>query len=246
MLPVPRDTRFVYPALVRQPADNELTVGGYSVSFATPAVTGNIERDPVSTSSKAALGGTITWASKDVRQFAVTMDDVPQAILDADHVKGLLETEMAYRIDVALDEHCVAGIDALSPPSGSVGTSTIAKVRNAVAASRALGANPSVLLLNGEDAAALDLSTTGADDALVFATRDTGTSSPLWTLQIRESEAIEDPILLDPALIGPLHVATGTVLYDPYTGMKRNVVAVRVELDALFFGRDPRGAYVIA
>ena len=75
----------------------------------------------------------------------------------------------------------------------------------------------------------------------VFATRDTGAASPLWSLVIRESESVTDP-----AILGPLFVGTGTVLVDPYSSMERNVVRLRVEIEALAFVRDARGAYVIS
>ena len=79
----------------------------------------------------------------------------------------------------------------------------------------------------------------------MFATRATGSASPLWDPTIRESESITDPILVDPVILGPLYVGTGTVLVDPYSSMERNVIRLRVEIEALCFVRDIRGAYVI-
>jgi hypothetical protein len=52
---------------------------------------------------------------------------------------------------------------------------------------RAAGAAPTVLALPPDNAAALDLFQTGADDAFVFPTRDTGSSSPLFGLTIIEA-----------------------------------------------------------
>jgi len=75
----------------------------------------------------------------------------------------------------------------------------------------------------------------GADGMFVFAVRGTGSASPLWSLVIRESESVTDPTLLDPAILGPLYVGTGTVLADPYSSMERNVVRIRVEVEALAF-----------
>ena len=53
-------------------------------------------------------------------------------------------------------------------------------------------------------------------------------------------------VLLDPALLGPLYVGTGTVMADPYSKLERNLVRLRVEVEALAFVRDFRGAYLIA
>jgi hypothetical protein len=245
----PQDRRFAYPALRQQLVDSgDLAVGGFTVSFTTTELelTG-IERAPTATDPKAELDANVGWEQKDLRQFAITMDDVPVKILEAENqLRELLESEMRYRLDLALDAHVISAIQAAAPPAGLTGTTMVEQVRNAVAGSRALGANPSVLLLSPADAAALDLTTTGADGMFVFAVRDTGSASPLWSLVIRESESVSDPTLLDPAILGPLFVGTGTVLVDPYSSMERNVVRLRVEIEALCFVRDARGAYVIA
>jgi len=244
----PQDRRFAYPALAQRSVDSgDLAIGAFTIEYTTGAseLTG-IERAPTATDPKAELEADVGWESKDLRQFAVTMDDVPVKVLEAeDQLRALLESEMRYRIELALDAHVISAIEAATPPSGSTGTGLVAQVRNAVAASRALGGNPDVLLLNPTDAAALDLTTAGADGMFVFATRDSGSASPLWSLVIRESETVTNPTLLDRALLGPLYVGTGSVLVDPYSSMERNVVRLRVEIEALAFVRDARGAYVI-
>jgi hypothetical protein len=245
--PPVQDRRHAYPVLRQERIDSgDLSVGGVTIEYTTFGLSGltGIERPPTSADPKADLDANIGWQSKDVSQFAVICDDVPQAVLNAeDQLRALLEGEMRYRIDLQIDQHVLSGIAALAPPSGSTGTGLVAQTRNAVAAHRALGANPSVLLLNPSDAATLDL--TADAGGFVFATRATGSASPLWDLVIRESEAVGDPVLIDPAIIGALHVATGTVTPDPYSKLERNLVRVRVEIEALFFGRDHRGAYLI-
>ena len=104
------------------------------------------------------------------------------------------------QVDLSVDRHVVSQILAATPPNGSTGTTLIEKVRNAVASSRSWGSWPAVLLLSPTDSSALDLSTTGTDDMLVFPVRDTGTSSPLWSLFVVESDAVTDPLLLDPVV----------------------------------------------
>jgi hypothetical protein len=200
----PQDRRFDYPALRRAPVGSgDLAVGGFTVSFTTTGLSelDAIERAPTSTEPKAELDGSIGWESKDLKQFAVVLDDIPVAVLNAeDQLRGVLEGEMSYRIDLAVDAHVISQIEAAAPPSGSTGTGLIQQVRTAVAASRALRANPTTLLLNPSDAATLDLTTASASGEPIFATRASGSASPLWDLQIRESESITDPILLEPRI----------------------------------------------
>jgi hypothetical protein len=245
----PRDTRFVYPVLRQVAAgDGELAVGGFTIRYDSAGISGltGIERDPLATTQKEELGAQIDWSSEDLSQFAIVLKDVPQKVLDVEpSLRSLLQTEMQYRLNLAIDAHVVAAFAAANPPSGSSGSDLIAQVRNAIAAAQALGSNPQTLLLSPEDAATLDLTQVGADDLYLFATRAVGGADPLWGLSIRTSEAIDDPILVSPDIVGALHVGGATVLVDPYSGMSRNVVSIRLELEALAFVENPNGLYVI-
>jgi hypothetical protein len=55
---------------------------------------------------------------------------------------------------------------------------------------------------------------------------------------------LAEPTLLDPAMLGVLYAATGRVLVDPYTGMKKNLVDVRVEIHLLCHIRNVFGSHV--
>ncbi len=103
------------------------------------------------------------------------LDNVPQALLSAEPaLQAFLRTRMQRVLDLAIDTHVITQVLAAAPPSGSDGAMLIEQARNAVAEARALGADPTVLALPPDTAADLDLTTTGADDAYLFATRDTG------------------------------------------------------------------------
>jgi hypothetical protein len=244
----PVDRRFLYPQFPRTTLDvGTLAVVDFRQDSASGTVTGDVVRNPMSVDPKAELDIGITAGSEDVKQFAITIDNVPQALFSAESaLQAFLRSRMQHVLDLALDTHVLAQIMDAGPPSGSSGTGLIERVRNAVAAARGLGAAPSVLALNPADAAALDLTTTGADNAYVFATRDTGSASPLWSLRVVELPSVTDPMLIDPGLTGALYAGTGTVMVDPYTGMKTNTVRMRLEIEALLHVRAASGAYVIA
>jgi hypothetical protein len=59
---------------------------------------------------------------------------------------------------------------------------------------------------------------------LPFARRGKGTASPIWNMQLIEVPGLAEPTLIDPALLGVLYVATGTLLVDIYTGLSTNEV----------------------
>ena len=80
----------------------------------------------------------------------------------------------------------------------------------------------------------------------VFALRDTGTSSPLWALQVIETAAVTNPTLVDPARAGVLYVGSGSVTVDNLSGLKTNVARIRTKIEALLHVRNPQSIYVIA
>ncbi len=171
---------------------------------------------------------------------------MPNAVIGAEAaLLAFLKTELRYQLDVAVDQHVLAQLALADIPSGKTGTNLVDQVRNAVTAMRDAGANPNLVVLSGEDAAALDLTQTGSDDAYVFASRATGSASPLWGLDVVETAQATSPIVLDTSLVGVLYAQTGTFVVDPYSGLDTNVSRVRLEANVLFHVRDAAGAYLV-
>jgi hypothetical protein len=213
-------------------------------------VVGSVERDPVAlTPEKATLALELELVNTPLRQFAVICDEIPFKLFDyAPTLQAWLQSEMSYQISLALDQHVLAQILAASPPSGSSGATLIEKARNGVKEARKVGANPRVLALNPDDSADLDVQKTGTEglQQYIFASRDSGSASPLWGNAIVEVPGLESPMLLDPAILGAFYAGQATVLADPYTQIDVNGVRLRVEMEALGHIRDRQGAYIIA
>ena len=241
--------QFLYPVFGRELVeDGDLALTDWK-QVGTRKVTGDVERDPISTDPKAKLELSIELATPSLKQWAAYIDEVPSKLFSAiDAFEAFLQSELAYQLQLAVDAHCIAGILAAAPPAGETGTTLIEQARNAVAAMRGLGANPTVLALNPTDAAALDVQKSGSEglEQYIFASRDTGSASPLWGSTIVEVANLTDPLLIDPALLGVLYQGNASVLVDPFTGLDTNEVRVRVEADGLLHVRDIAGAYVIA
>jgi hypothetical protein len=240
------DNRYVYPLFQRAPlTDENLSVADWRQT-GSRTVTGDVERDPFSTSEKATLDVSVEYTSEDVRQVAVVIDEVPNAIVDGNQtLMQFLRSEGQLQLDIAIDSHVLSQIDAAAPPSGQDGADLIAQTRNAISAMRLVGANPTTMILSPDDAAALDLDTRGADDMYTFAVRDVGSSSPLWTLRVVESASIVTPMLVDPTRLGVLYAGSVTLLTDPYSGFTKNTTDIRIEGNVLFHIRDINGAYEI-
>jgi hypothetical protein len=111
---------------------------------------------------------------------------------------------------------------------------------------RAEGANPRVVIVNPTDAASLDL----ASDAggYIFATREVGSSSPLWGLRVVEriGAGTEAPYLIDPEMLGRFYLGTLRFEVDPYTGFRKNLSTLRLEIKSLFHVRNAKGARRVA
>jgi hypothetical protein len=241
------DNRFVYPLFQRAPLTAEnLSITDWRQTGAR-TVTGSIERDPFSTGEKATLDLTVEHTSEDVRQVAVVIEDVPNAVVNGSQtLMQFLRSEGQLQLDLAIDAHVLAQIDAAVPPTGQDGANLIEQTRNAISAMRLVGSNPTTLILSPDDAADLDLFQTGSDDAFVFPTRDTGTSSPLFGLRIVESASVVDPMLIDPVRSGVLYSGEVALTSDPYSGFSRNTTTLRIEGNVLFHIRDINGVYIVA
>lgn len=241
-----QDRRFLYPSFVRNPIDPSVMAISEYRQTGGRTVTGSVERDPVATTEKAKLALKVALETPTLKQFAGVVEEVPTKLFDVVPVLvSFLENELRYQIDIALDAHVLAQIAAAAPAEGKTGSTLIEQSRHGVAAMRALGGNPTILALSPTDAANLDVQTSGANAAYIFATRDSGSASPIWGNTIIEVPNITAPTLIDPQLLGAVYGGAGTLLVDPYTGMDTNEVRVRVEIDALFHVRDIAGAYVI-
>jgi hypothetical protein len=240
----PADRRFLYPLLQHESVDGGALALTEYKQTGSRTVTGEVERDPVNDSVKADLALGVTLATPSLKQFAVTISNVPSQLLESiDVFYSFLRSEMGYQLDLAVDAHVLAQVAAATPEHGKTGSDLISRVRNAIAAMRALGANPTILALSPTDAAALDVTKT--ELGYVFAIRDTGSASPLYGLTLVENPQITAPVLIDPALLGVLYTELGTLLVDPFTSLEKNLVRLRAEFTGLFHVRSPEAAYVI-
>jgi hypothetical protein len=246
-----QDQRFLHPHLVGQAVEGETAVQTFRQD-SPRSITGTVERGLTATTDKATLGLTLTHVVEALKMQAIIIDAVPNAILESvDTMSAFLESEGRFQINRSLDTHVLAQIVAASPPFGTTGTTLIDKIRNGVASMRATGFNPTIVVLNPTDAASLDLSADAG--GYVFATRDTGTSSPLWGLRVIEriGAGSEPPYLVDPQALGVLYTGNLRVMADPYAGagganFKKNLTDLRFELRALFHVRQAEGARRIA
>jgi hypothetical protein len=263
VIPLSKDTRFLYPLLKQQQVEQgDLSLAEFKQS-GTRTVSGAVERDPAAVTEKAKLALGLELVTPSLKQLAIFADAVPSKLFPA--VEGLgdgggivgavptgglllewLRTELAYQLDKALDSHTLAQLVAAKPAFSETGTTLIQKIRNAVSAARANGANPTILAVPPKVAIELD-SLEDAQKRPIFPTGAVGGSSPLYGLNVVELQSEEhSPVLIDPLVLGVVYFSLGTLLVNPFVGASKNLVDVRLEFDCLTHIRDVSGAYAIS
>lgn len=237
-----QDERYLWRNLLTENAEGATSVSDFRQT--ARSVTGSVERAIDATTDKAEVNVTLQHVVEAMRQVAVTISDIPNALLDVDDLlRQFFDAEARFIVEQAMDAHCMAQIVAAAPPFGTTGAGLVAQVRNGITNMRSEGASPDLLVVNATDAAALDLTTDAG--GYVFPLRDTG-SSPLWNLRVVERPGTTPPYIVDSRMLGRLYLGRMSFDADPYTGFKKNLTTLRVETNALFHVRDPRGARRIA
>lgn len=245
VLPLSLDTRHLYPHLPSVDAQDYTAIEDFRQT--RREVTGEIERGITATTEKARLDTEIEHVQESLRQLALVMEGIPNAVLERGIFADFAESELRKQIEQALDNHVLAQIDAADVLELSIPAEThpVEKVRRAVALMRAQGANPRLLVLNPDDAVTYDLLKQPGTNDYMFAGRGAtpGAASPLWGLQIVEHRVPgRPPMLIDPQLLGVLYRGTLRLAADPYTGFTRNTTNLRVEMTALMHIRASWGA----
>jgi hypothetical protein len=239
------DRRWLFPNLWTENAGEDTSIQDFKQT--ARSLTGTVKRALDATTDKATLDTTLTLATEALSQFAVVIEGIPNQILESVRTfAAFLESEAQFQVEKAIDDHVFAQIVAATPPFGQTGTTLIEKVRNGIGSMRATGANPTLLVVNPTDAAALDLATDAG--GFIFPTASAGSASPLWGMKLIEriGAGTEAPYLIDPAMLGVLYLGRSRFEADPYTGFKKNLTNVRFELNGLMHIRNANGARRIA
>jgi hypothetical protein len=245
LVPLGQDDRFLFPRLNTTSTGEATTVLDWKQSVRT--LTGTVARTLNAVSAKATLDTTTAAVVEDLQQFAVVLPTIPNQILESiPAFTDFMNTEGSFQIAKALDTHVLTQIVASTPLFSNTGTTLIDKIRTQIGTMRGSGANPTILVLNPTDATSLDLLADAG--GYVFATRATGTSSPIYgTTVVERIGGGSDPIyLIDPDMLGVLYMGSMRFDADPYTGFTTNTTNLRVEVNALFHVRNSQGAYRIA
>jgi Phage capsid family len=247
--PLGRDERFMYSAMPSVDLGTDLSIRDFRETVRTPA--GTIEREPTAVTGKATLAVTVTAVNTPVKQEAIILDAIPNAVLESvASFREFANAELRFQIAKALDLHVYTAVNT-GATFGTTGATLVDKLRNAITAVQADGFTPDLAVLNPTDAAALDL--TADAGGYVFPLRTTGTSSPLWGLRIvvRVGTGTEPPLVVDTSRIGALYMGAMRIDLDPFAGVsgsnfENNTSDLRCEVNVLMHVRSAKAARRVA
>jgi hypothetical protein len=248
VVPLGQDRRYVYANMPAVDAGDATSVDDFRVVDVT--VTGNRERAIAATTPKAVASPEIVHVNTPLRQHAVILDAVPNALLGSmQGLRDVLDGQGRHLVSQSLDAHVYGQLIAAAP-AGDTGDNLIEQTRHGVAALRSAGHLPDLLIVSPTDAVDLDLSEDSG--GYVFSVRSAGDASPLWNLRVVETPAAvgADPLLVASGSIGRLYVGALQVDADPFSGaggenFSRNLTDLRFELSALMHIRDSSAAFRI-
>jgi len=235
---LPLDQRYIFNLFPQRDATGALHVSDFRQSARSLPESGTgVERDPLSTAEKQELDVAIDLASEDMRQLAVVIKDIPNALIE--NVEGLtafLNAEMERQINAALDAHVVAAILASTPDvSAGSGASVAEELRFAKAELAAKGLRANIAILPPAELAALD----------VMPAIEKPGAFP-YGLALAESPALDAGLLADTGVAGVLYRGQMRFAANPYTGFSKNTTDLRLECEALFIVRNEDGFMEIA
>jgi hypothetical protein len=209
-------------------------------------VHGSVERELTATSEKATLDLQLIHETANLKQVAIVIEEVPNALLEGlSALTAFLNSEARFQLDKAIDAHVIDAIETSDHPIDAVGEGTVARIRNAISDHRLLGYSPTIAAVPPEVATELDLLAFEAG-GYVFDVHRLGSSSPLFGLQIVEVPGVEDSFLIDPVAHGVLCLGQAVVDVDQGgPGFTKNVSTIRVECSVLYVVRNPQAAYEV-
>jgi hypothetical protein len=245
-VPLPLDQRGLFAYLPGEQLDGtEPTIADYKM--VSRSVEGEITRASTADTAKAEALFGIDLATDELLQFSLFLPGVAAKLFD--YIEGLgeiLSGEMGKLLVQRLNLHIIEQIEAAKPPTGEEGETLLEKLRHAVKEVKGAGGTPSLIALNPDDAADLDLSVTGTDKSLVFPARATGTSSPIWTCNVCEIPDLSKPLVIDPATCAKVFYGGARLKVDEGTELDRNLVRLELSFEAICNVRQiVGGAYVV-
>jgi hypothetical protein len=240
------DARYVFPLLPIKDAGQATAVQVLKSSGRTL----NADVQPVaSTAAKPVTDSAAVLETVSMQRVATVSSYYPNAIVQLEEFRNLVDGDMRDAYRTALDEYVVGEIYAEAGTTADSGDDLFEQLRKGVTAVQALGFTPDLAVVSAADAETLDLSRSGGsttDDGpfvLSPAPRDLA-SSPLWGLRVVVGVNAVEPIVMATGAV-QLYIGAAEFSADSITEFDTNQSRFRLESPALAVVRRPEAIYLV-
>ena len=130
-MPLGADRRFLYPLLNRTVVTTELSASDFRQEGSRAIDgSGEVKRELTGTTEKAELDLEVSFINEPLKQVAVVIKDVPNALLDASGaLQAFLSSEGQYQLDKAIDSHVLASIEGVEYLANQEGSTAVEQIR---------------------------------------------------------------------------------------------------------------------
>lgn len=245
---LPIDSRYAYGVLRRRDLPVEATVIQELVQ--TSRIFPALDQMAVGFASGTTKPTTTTGATLQPFQretIATVSELLPVGIVNIPAFEQLVNTTLRDAYRAGLDHYVVGQLVSQAGTVDDTGDDLFEQLRKAVTSLQSAGFEPSVALVNPEDAETLDLTRADAGEGQFMlnpAPRASG-FSPLWSLRLVATPAVTDPIVLDPSG-SQLWLSDVEFSANPFEQFAKNQVRFRFEGDVIVVVNQPGSIHVIS
>jgi HK97 family phage prohead protease len=231
------DQRYAWPAFPRVSVDSGVTsVSVLTQSTRTLPSGGTAVRAIDATSSKPAIGGTVSLVATSLKQVASVSSGVPNVYLQNQGIQGIIGYDLRLAYADGLDFNTCAAIN-------TAGTQTLASdpllnvIRRSVSVLWSAGYNPDTLILTPANSETIDLlqsgGTVGYPGGYTFGAGQFGPPR-IFGMNVRVSKNIGQPVVVDSNAFGKLYASpVSLATFEEGAGLT-NSSLVRFEGNAVF------------
>ncbi len=236
--PLGYDQRYSWPAFPRVGVDAGVTsVNVLNQTVRTLVAGGTAVRAIDATSTKPAIGGTVTMTAASLKQVAAMSSGIPNVYLENGDIENIISQDLRLAYSDGLDFHVSAQIVASS------GTQTLSTdpllnvIRRSVSLLWSNGYNPDTLILTPANSETIDLlmsgGTAGWPGGYVFGAGQFGPPR-IFGMEVRVSKNIANPTLVDSSAYGRLYAGPVSLQRFEENAGASNSSLLRFEGNALF------------
>jgi HK97 family phage prohead protease len=231
--PLGWDQRYAWTAFETRAMGWETTsVSVLSQTSRALAATASVIRAIDATTTKPETGSVMQIVQLTPNQIAAVQSNVPAIYLLQPLTDSMINTDLRLTLNEAIDHLALTAL-ATASPLGTLGTTLIDSIREAITTLRAAGYDPDVVILDPASSQALDLfRATTSDSFFMFA--PSFSPGQIFGLTKHESKGAPAPIVVDSSAFGHNYMTPVALANFEASNGLTNSRNIRMECNATF------------